>query len=66
VILDYTPDAVRLMSDQAAARAAFPHVDPAGPALSTALQEQLGINLEHTRGPVDVIVIDSVDHPLHD
>jgi uncharacterized protein (TIGR03435 family) len=33
------------------------------PGLSTALQEQLGLRLESTRGPVDVLVIDSVQQP---
>jgi len=37
--------------------------DPNLPSFSTALQEQLGLKLEQTRGPVDVIVIDSVHQP---
>lgn len=37
--------------------------DPNLPAYPTALQEQLGLKLESTRGPVDVLVIDSVQQP---
>ena len=33
------------------------------PALTTALREQLGLRLESTRSPVDVLVIDRVDPP---
>ena len=33
------------------------------PALTTALEETLGLKLVSTKGPVEVIVIDSIDHP---
>ena len=37
--------------------------DPSLASFPTALQEQLGLKLEATRGPVDVMVIDSVQQP---
>jgi len=37
--------------------------DTAGPSLFTALEEQLGLKLESTKGPVDVIVIDQLEQP---
>jgi uncharacterized protein (TIGR03435 family) len=39
---------------------------PEAPALSTALREQLGLKLEEGRGPVDVLVIGSVERPTPD
>lgn len=38
-------------------------LDSPGPSFSTALQEQLGLKLESTKAPVDVIVIDHIDRP---
>lgn len=37
--------------------------DESGPTFLQALKEQLGLKLESQTGPVDVIVIDHVDHP---
>jgi len=43
-----------------------PPVDPNAPSFFTAIQEQLGLKLEPTKGPVDVLVIDSIDKPVED
>jgi len=40
-----------------------PAPDTAGPALFTALEEQLGLKLESQKGAVDTLVIDSVEKP---
>jgi uncharacterized protein (TIGR03435 family) len=48
--LEWTPDGVA-PSDQS------------GPDIFTAIQEQLGLKLESTKGPVDVIVIDHIEKP---
>jgi uncharacterized protein (TIGR03435 family) len=61
--LEWTPDgALRpAPSDDPAKPAASP--DTVGPSIFTALQEQLGLKLESTKGPVEVLVIDHVEKP---
>jgi uncharacterized protein (TIGR03435 family) len=69
--LTWTPDRLPPRSPEAAA-ANLPvrvngfDIDPNGPSLLTALQEQLGLKLESSRGLVDVIVIDHVEPPTPD
>jgi uncharacterized protein (TIGR03435 family) len=47
-------------------RSGLPPVDPNGPSIFSAVQEQLGLKLDPQRGPVDVLVIDRVDRPTED
>ena len=37
--------------------------DPHGPALTTALQEQMGLKLESRKELVEMLMIDTIDHP---
>jgi uncharacterized protein (TIGR03435 family) len=62
--LTWTPD--RLPSGPPPPGAPPVTIDPNGPSLFTALQEQLGLKLESERAPVEVLVIDHVERPTPD
>jgi uncharacterized protein (TIGR03435 family) len=54
--LNWGPDALRAGADTATDL----------PPIFTAIQEQLGLKLQPTRGPVAVLVIESVQRPAND
>jgi uncharacterized protein (TIGR03435 family) len=56
----YTPDRPAVVNG------AIVPPNPDAPSLFTALQEQLGLKLESSRGPVDVLVVDRLERPTED
>ena len=63
--LSWTPDRIPQGAPPPGAPP-IPPVDPNGPSLFAALQEQLGLKLESTRAPFEVLVIDRVERPMPD
>jgi uncharacterized protein (TIGR03435 family) len=61
--LDFTPDSGPCRAAQDSLGAS-PATDPSGlPSIYTAVQQQLGLKLESSRGPVELLVIDHVEKP---
>jgi uncharacterized protein (TIGR03435 family) len=63
--LQWTPDdgATVVPAQARADGAQQPPAGDSGPSIFTAIQEQLGLKLESTKGPVDVLVIDHIGKP---
>ena len=64
--LQYTPDQGQFQAPPGGAPPGMPplpSIDPNGPTLFTALQEQLGLKLESQKAPVEMIVIDRIERP---
>lgn len=61
--LTYTPEAFTAASLAARNGAPMPGVDPNGPPLVTALEQQAGLRLQPIRAPIEVVVIDRIERP---
>ena len=61
--LTYSPSAEELAVIYRLAPSELPPAAFAGPSLTTALTEQLGLKLESTRAAIDVLVVDAIDRP---
>jgi uncharacterized protein (TIGR03435 family) len=58
--LEFTPDEATPLG---AARGSALPAEPGGVSIFTAMEEQLGLSLKSDRGPLDVLVVDSVQRP---
>jgi uncharacterized protein (TIGR03435 family) len=63
IALNFTPSPDQMPQGQPPPGVQLPPIDPDGPQFFTAIQEQLGLKLDSQRGPVEVVVIDSIEQP---
>jgi len=70
LVLNFTPEALRVAPSpdrQGAAQLQSDPLptpaDPSAPSIFTAVQEQLGLKLDSSRGQIEVLVIDNVERP---
>jgi uncharacterized protein (TIGR03435 family) len=61
--LRWTPDQIPQGFDKKARALGLPPVDTEGPALFTAVREQLGLKLDSQKGPVDTLVVNRAERP---
>ena len=63
IYLKFTPTPGQLPPGPPPPGVELPAIDPNGPSLFAALEEQLGLKLESERGPVEVVVIERLERP---
>ena len=64
--VEFRPEFVRPIGDQPPQPLPDPSAFESRPSIFTALQEQLGLRLDATRGTIDVLVVDGAERPTPD
>jgi uncharacterized protein (TIGR03435 family) len=63
--MSWTPEGMRAGGASPGAPP-LPPIDPNGPSIFAAIQEQLGLKLEPQQAPLEVVVIERIEHPSPD
>jgi uncharacterized protein (TIGR03435 family) len=64
--VSFTPERMPQAPGSSAGATSPVSIDPNGTSIFTVLQEELGLKLESVRGPVDIVIIDSIERATTD